>query len=105
MIEFTVINEADQQFGTVINGRRVTLRLRYNVTSDRWSFDLSIDDLPVLHGRKIVTGVDLLAPFGFGLGAIFAVPEKEGSEPDRTNLVNGNVRLYHATDAEIAAAA
>jgi hypothetical protein len=103
MIEFTIADEADQQFATILNGRRVTMRLRYNVTTDRWSFDLSIDDEPVLHGRRIVTGVDLLAPFDFGLGALFAVPI-DSNNPGRVELPRGSVRLYHATDAEIAAA-
>lgn len=103
MIEFTVADAADQQFSAILNNRRVTLRLRYNVTTDRWSFDLSLDDLPVLQGRRIVTGVDLLAPFNFGIGSIFAYPASEGQIPDRTGLPAGRVRLYHATPAEIEA--
>jgi len=104
MIEFTVADAADQQFSAILNNRRVTLRLRYNVTTDRWSLDLSLDDQPVLQGRRIVTGVDLLAPFDFGIGAIFAYPAAEGQIPDRSGLPSGRVRLYHATPAEIEAA-
>lgn len=103
MITFTIADEADQQFATVLNGRRVTIRLRYNVTVDRWSFDLSIDDLPVLHGRRIVTGIDFLEPFQFGIGMLIAAPVKPGSLPDRADLPNGNVKLFHATEDELAA--
>ncbi len=102
MIEFSIIDEADQQFATVLDGRRVTIRLRYNVTTDRWNMDLSIDDQPVLTGRRVVTGIDLIEPFNFGIGAIFALPEKAGEVPDRNNLPRGIVRLYHASEAEIA---
>ncbi|MQB37589.1 hypothetical protein DXT97_12385 [Agrobacterium tumefaciens] len=101
---FTITDHADQQFGTIINGARVTLRLRYNPTNDRWSFDLSLDDRPVLHGRRVVTGIDLLAPFDFGLGVIFAAAVKAGSVPDRNALPEGNVRFYHATQDEVDAA-
>ncbi|MCO6407368.1 phage baseplate plug family protein [Hoeflea alexandrii] len=101
---FSVLDHPDQQFGTVIDGRRVTVRLRYNPAKDRWAFDLSIDDVPVLHGRKIVTGVDLLAPFRFGLGVIFAAAVTPGAVPDRNALPDGTVKLFHATDAEVAAA-
>lgn len=104
MIVFTIADEADQQFATVMDGRRVTIRLRYNVTVDRWSFDLSIDDLPVLHGRRIVTGIDLLAPFAFGIGLFIAAPIKVGSMPDRDDLPNGNVKLFHLTEDELEAA-
>jgi len=102
MIEFSIIDEADQQFATVLEGRRVTIRLRYNVTIDRWSFDLAIDDQPVLTGRRIVTGIDMLAPFNLGIGAMFALAEKDGAVPDRNNLPRGIVRLYHASEAEMA---
>lgn len=104
MIELPVLDEADQQFGAILTNRRVTIRLRYNRTTDRWAFDLSIDDLPVLRGRRIVLGVDLLAAFDFGIGAIFAFPAVEGALPNRTGLPAGRVKLYHATDDEIAAA-
>lgn len=102
MIEFSVIDEADQRFATILNQRRVTIRLRYNVSTDRWSMDLSIDDQPVLHGRRIVTGVDLLAAFNFGVGVIFAFPTTEGGVPDREGLPSGLVRVFHTTEAEIA---
>lgn len=102
MIEFEVTEHADQQFAAILDRRRVTIRLRYNVSTDRWAMDLSIDDKPVLHGRRIVTGVDLLAPFGFGIGAIFAMAEKPGGVPDRNALPRGIVRLYHASEAETA---
>lgn len=101
---FRIIDAADQQFGTIINGRRVTIRLRYNPTSERWSFDLAIDDLPVLQGRRIVTGVDLLAPFNLGLGLMFAAAVTPGAVPDRQALPAGTVKLFHASDAELAAA-
>lgn len=102
---FSILDQSDQQFGTVIGTKRVTIRVRYNPASDRWSFDLSIDDVPVLHGRKIVTGVDLLAPFNFGLGVIFAAAVTTGSVPDRSALPNGTVKVFHATDDEVAAVA
>lgn len=98
MIVFEIADEADQQFATILNNRRVTIRLRYNVSVGRWSFDLSLDDLPVLHGRRIVTGIDLLEPFAFGIGMLVAAPIKPGSIPDRDDLPNGNVKLFHLTE-------
>ena len=105
MIVFTIVDAADQQFGTIINNRRVTIRLRWNLMAGRWSFDLAIDDLPVLTGRRIVLGIDLLAPFDFGIGAIFAVAAVPGAQPGRDELPAGDVRLYQASQEEIAAAA
>jgi hypothetical protein len=74
------------------------------VTTDRWSFDLSLDDLPVLHGRRVVIGADLLAAFNLGIGVIFAAPIKQGSVPDRSALPAGEVRIFQASQDEIDAA-
>lgn len=101
MIQFEIRDHPDQQFSTIIENRRVTIRLRYNVTNDRWSFDLSLDDLPVLHGRRIVTGVDLLAPFDLGLGVMFAASLTPGAVPDRRALPAGTVGLFSASDSEV----
>lgn len=102
MIEISVIDEADQQFGLILNNRRVTMRLRYNTRSDRWSFDLAIDDEPVIYGRRIVTGVDLLADAPVDLGNLYCMSASgEDVPPNRTNLPSGVVRLYHFLDSEI----
>lgn len=105
MKEFPITDAADQQFGAVLNDRRVTIRVRYNPTTDRWSFDLSIDDVPVLYGRRIVTGVDLLRAFNFGVGLIFAVAVTGTAVPNRSSLPAGLVRLYYASTEEAESAA
>lgn len=103
MIEFTITDVSDQKFSTVISGRRVTMRLWYANFNDRWSIDLSIDGDPVLHGRKVVAGSDLLASYDFGIGVIVAISEKN-NEPGRSQLPEGLVKLYHATREEVDAA-
>jgi hypothetical protein len=101
MQQFQILDQADQQFGSIINNRRITLRLRYNVTIDRWSFDLSVDDKPVIHGRRIVTGIDLLKPFNLGLGMIFALSHDVTAVPDRKSLPLSIVKLFHASEEEL----
>lgn len=103
MIQIEIAENPDQRFGLTLGNRRVTMRVRYNTLIDRWSFDLSVDDVPVLTGRRIIVGVDLLAAFPqFDLGVLFAADIVEGSQPGRYDLPNGKVRLYQATEAEIA---
>lgn len=103
MIEFKILDEPRQRFSVILNFRRVTFDLWYNPTSDRWSFDMALDGEPVLSGRRIVTGVDLIAPFHFDIGSIFAYSPL-GLDPDRNNLPQGLVKLYYATQEEIDAA-
>lgn len=103
MIEFRVLSEPKQKFSVLLAGRRVTFTLWYNQVSERWSFDLAVDGAPVLHGRRIVTGVDLIAPFNLGLGIIFAWSDAD-EVPDREALMIGTVKLYHTTQEEVDAA-
>lgn len=100
MIEFKILDEAKQQFSAYIGTRRVTFLLWYSYITNRWSLDLSIDDQPVLHGRRVVTGRNLLAPFRFNIGIVFAMSDT-GAEPGRTELPLGLVRLYHASQEEL----
>lgn len=104
MIEFRILDEPRQKFSVLLNRRRVTFELWYSLVSKRWSMDLAIDGAPVIHGRRIVTGVDLLAPFNLNIGIVFAAPEVPGAVPDRAGLPQGTVKLYHTTQEEVDAA-
>lgn len=99
MISFKIADAADQKFSTILNNRRVTFRLRFNHTSKRWSFDMALDGDYVLHGRRIVPNVDLIEPFKFGVGVIFAY-SVNGGTPGRQELVDGRVKLYQVSEAQ-----
>ena len=96
MRRILVADLPDQTFALRTDGGRITLRLRLNPTTDRWSFDLARDDDWVLYGRRIVTETDLLRAFDLGVGAIFAAAATPQDVPDREGLVSGRVRLFHA---------
>ena len=94
--QFRITDSADQQFDAILNGKRVTIRLRYNPSALRWFMDVSISATPVLNGRRVVSDVDLLEPFNLGIGVIFCGNGTIGSEPSYENLVNGNVGVFNA---------
>lgn len=104
MLEFKITADPNQKFSVFLDNRRVTFRLWWSRVTDRWSFDMAIDDEPVITGRKIVANVDMLRRFNFGIGALICVPIKPGAVPDRMGLPNGDCRIYHVTEAEINAA-
>lgn len=101
MQQLSIIDAADQQFGCVMNNRRVTMRLRYNPTTERWSFDLSLDDSPVLYAYRITLGTDLFSAFEFDIGRLYAVPLVAGAQPNRTGLIDGSVALLHIEEDEV----
>lgn len=101
--ELPIIDAPSQSFTTTLAGRRCDFRVVYSTWADRWSFDLDIDGVRVLSGRRIVMGVDLIAPFALGVGSLVAAPWTDGAEPGRTELPAGLVRLFHYDPLEIAA--
>ena len=103
MREILLSTDPGQAFTTSFNGIRCRMRIRYNTFADRWFFDLWVRDVLMLSGRRIVTGVDLLAAFGLGIGALFAVDYAgAGAVPDRTALPARQVRLYQIDPDELA---
>jgi hypothetical protein len=95
--EFILNDNPEQKITTILNGKRCTVRFRYNVTTDRWTFDLRIGDQDVLFGRRIVEGADLLGPFGFDVGGMIAV-SFDGGPPSRNALPERRVRFYNVQE-------
>jgi hypothetical protein len=55
-----------QQFEIALSGKKYKIRVRWNVAGACWMFDLSdVDDTPILSSIPMVTGCDLLAPYGY----------------------------------------
>lgn len=98
--ELTIIDAPLQSFTTTLAGRRCDFVVNYSTWDNRWSFDLDVDGARVLSGRKIVLGVDLIAPFNLGIGSLVAAPwGDDEAEPGRTELPSGRVRLFHVEAA------
>ena len=101
-VEFNISNAADQLFSCTLNGKRCSIRLRFNTSMNRWTINMAIDDLMVLHGRKVVTGVDLLRAYDFDIGLMWCTSETNLTyEPGRKELVSGLVKLFHCLEEDI----
>lgn len=102
--ELPIIDAPSQAFTTTLSGKRCDFVVNYSKWSDRWSFDLDVDGVRVLSGRKIVLGVDLIEPFRLGIGQIVAAAwGDEVAEPGRSEVPSGRVRLFHVDTSEVAA--
>ncbi len=97
IVELHLIDEPYQRIKTAMNGQIVELYFKYNTQTDHWTLDVYKDGKPLLSGRKLVLGIDLLGRYNFGLGSLVCshITSKETvSEPNRYNLVNGDVRVF-----------
>lgn len=102
--ELPIIDAPSQAFTTTLAGKRCDLVVNYSTWANRWSFNLDVEGVRVLSGRKIVMGGDLIAPFNLGIGSLVAAPwGDEAVEPGRTELPSGRVRLFHYDPVEAAA--
>lgn len=94
--ELPIIQAPFQRFETSLMAQAVSFTLEFNTFTGRWSFGLEVAGAAVLAGRRLVPGVDLLAPFNLGLGKLFLVDwEANGAEPGRSELPSGKYRLLH----------
>ncbi len=94
--EITVIDAPWQRLETYLNDTAVAIELFWNETTARWSMTLEIEGVTVLTGKGLVTGVDLLAPYQFGIGSLYVVDwEGLGGSPGRDALPSGQFRLIH----------
>lgn len=103
MIVLPVANSSDQRFSFRSEQRRVTMRLRFSTSEDRWSCDLSVDDQIVLEGQRLTVNANILAAYGsISIGAIFV--RLTSGDLDREAFNENRATLYHATDGEVNAA-
>lgn len=90
-----------QEFSTVTNGKRVVFKFRYNSLTERYWFDLSINDAPAIQGRTLVANADLFDAYpGVKsiVGKLFCVDiDNRGREPTIENLTSGDVRVFLET--------
>lgn len=98
-VQRVLLNDAPgQKFSTVVGGTRINFEFRYNPTSERFYFDVTIDDVKVLQGRTLVENVDLFDAFpelSNQFGKFFCVDiDDKGREPTLENIANGNVRVF-----------
>ena len=102
-----------ETFSCALNGTVYQFRTNYNERNGVWSFDLADDatGAPLISGVPILLGCDLLAPYGLGIGSMFAVdlaatPQSAltGLTPTQAEIQNVGtssvVPVLQATDAD-----
>lgn len=97
MIVFDIRDSAHQRWQSVLGGVPCEITLRWLPHIQHWTLTMDIRGARVVTNRLVVKGRDLLQPYNLGLGVIFAAGQ---SEITRASLIAGDVRLYHASQAE-----
>lgn len=91
----------DQRLSVIVDGRRSTFRFRFNAWAQRWHFDMALDDQPVIYGRRVVSGRNLI-PGVVLPGKLFAyVYAGNGSQPGLGDFASGAADLFYVGEAEL----
>lgn len=105
MQEIKLIDSPSQVFITKLGTTKVKLHFKYNSVSDRWTFDVYINEVPKLHGRRVVLGTNLIAPYTdlVSIGVLVAAdPSFGGVLPNRANIPSGLIKMYQLDSSELA---
>ena len=77
-----------QSFSCTLDGVEYGFRASYNDRNGVWYFDISLKatEAVLVAGVPILLGCDLLAPFGLGIGTMFAVDLAASAAPAMVTL-------------------
>jgi len=75
MVKVPFTSDPWQTFSCTLNGTEYGFAVNYNDRNGVWSFDLSLKSTEAVlqAGIPILLGCDMLAPYGLGIGRMFAV--------------------------------
>lgn len=66
-----------------LDGASYLFRIHWNITTEKWYMDIKgLSNDVDIKGIALLTGKDLLAPFGYGgqLGELWVIDQSEGNE-------------------------
>lgn len=103
MQELKLTDAPSQTFETRLEDQRATFTFKFNTVSQRWTFDLLINNQIVLQGRKLILDINVVMPYvHFDIGVLFCTdPERKGNLPDRFNIPGGLVRIFTIPKEEL----
>lgn len=102
MLRLPVSNLPKQSFSFAVDGTTYGITLLYNTIDSNWFMDFAVNDKPLITGRRVVHGVNLVN--GYQGCIIFALNASGNDTPiTYDSLIAGNTRLYYTTLAELAA--
>lgn len=98
MKKIPLTNNLNQRFTVRLNGKSVTIGLRYVPRPAVWRMDITTNDKSV-KAINLVGGVDLIGRFNLGIGRLLLIDVSGSERPNETELGSRFV-LMHLSDAE-----
>ena len=105
MIEIPLTGYPNESVDLVLNGRPVRLRADYANLTNTWRIDLfdrsTTPPTPLVRGVPVLIGVDILKPYGLGLGSLVAVPNERPRDDAGRGELGVRVNLVQANPEEL----
>ena len=92
-----------RSFNCALDGVTYDFSQNYNERNGAWSFDLAdhATGLPIISGVPILLGCDLLAPYGLGIGSMFAVDLAATTLPALTGLTPTQAEIQNTSTSSV----
>ena len=102
MVKIPFASTPWETFSCALDGTTYQFTTNYNERNGVWSFDLYDDatGAPLALGVAILIGCDLLAPYGLGIGSMYAIDMAATTAPALLGTTGTVVPVLQMTDAD-----
>lgn len=102
ILELPLTNVPAYKFVTQLGDRKFRFRFAWNDRNGTWNFDLynADTDALIVGSLTVCLGADLLAPYAFGIGALYALDTLTGNKPAALDDLGTRVKMYWASEDE-----
>ena len=102
MVKVPFTSNPWESFSCALNGNTYQFQTNYNERNGVWSFDLYDDTTgaPLVMGVPILLGCDLLAPYGLGIGSMYAIDMAATTAPSLVGTTGTVGQVLQMTDAD-----
>ncbi len=92
-----------RSFNCALNGVTYDFTQNYNDRNGVWSFDMADHAMgaPIISGVPILIGCDMLAPYGLGIGTMFAVDLAATTQPAIIGMTPTQTEIANATASSV----
>lgn len=96
-------NDPAQSFTVALGGAKYLFDARYNDVGGFWTFDITAEpsQVQLVAGVPILIGQDLLAPYGLGIGGLFATDTVSGGIDAGPEDLGDRVTVAWLSEAEL----
>jgi len=101
MIEIPLNSNPEQLFSITVGDLTYDIRVVLNYRTTIWTISLSQNDVPVIEGVPLLSGVDISAQYTLPFENVYVVNLTNSKEDPTADNLGTDARLFILTDEEV----